>query len=129
MAGEPILIVDDNPTNLKLLAFVLTKSGYEVRCVAEAESALADPLPLTRLREVRTVGETVTEALREIVHRAWGVGLVDIYSLSECGLIALQCPVSGYFHVQSEWAVVEVLDAFGAPARPGGIGRAQHGLS
>jgi len=90
---------------------------------ALAESALADPLPLTRLREVRTVGETVTEAVREIVHRAWGVGLVDIYSLSECGLIALQCPVSGYFHVQSEWAVVEVLDAFGAPARPGGIGR------
>ena len=41
MAGEPILIVDDNPTNLKLARVVLSAEGYEVRVAVDAEEALA----------------------------------------------------------------------------------------
>jgi len=41
MAGEPILIVDDNPANLKLARVVLAGAGFEVRTVADAEEALA----------------------------------------------------------------------------------------
>jgi CheY-like chemotaxis protein len=37
----PILIVDDNPSNTKLLAFLLSARGYEVRTAANAEEALA----------------------------------------------------------------------------------------
>ena len=40
MAGEPILIVDDNPANLKLARVLLTGEGYEVRTAADAEEAL-----------------------------------------------------------------------------------------
>ena len=40
MAGEPILIVDDNPANLKLASFLLTKRGYEVHSAMGAEAAL-----------------------------------------------------------------------------------------
>ncbi len=40
MAGEPILIVDDNPINLKLARVLLQKEGYEVRTVPDAEEAL-----------------------------------------------------------------------------------------
>jgi len=40
MAGEPILIVDDNPTNLKLVRVLLTSEGYDVRVAANAEEAL-----------------------------------------------------------------------------------------
>ena len=40
MAGEPILIVDDNPTNLKLLTFLLNSKGYETRTAIDAETAL-----------------------------------------------------------------------------------------
>lgn len=90
---------------------------------ALAEMALAGDLPLPKLREVRTVGETVTASLREQVRRAWGVGLVDLYSSSECGLLALQCPESGHFHAQSEWAIIEVLDPQGRSCSPGEIGR------
>ena len=35
-----ILIVDDNPTNQKLTAFLLTAHGYEVRTAVDAETAL-----------------------------------------------------------------------------------------
>jgi CheY-like chemotaxis protein len=41
MAGEPILIVDDNPANLKLARVVLERAGYEIRTAADAEEALA----------------------------------------------------------------------------------------
>jgi CheY-like chemotaxis protein len=41
MAGEPILIVDDNPANLKLARVLLASEGYEVRTAADADEALA----------------------------------------------------------------------------------------
>jgi len=41
MPGEPILIVDDNPANLKLARVLLTGEGYEVRTAADADEALA----------------------------------------------------------------------------------------
>lgn len=40
MPGEPILIVDDNPTNLKLARLVLCDEGYDVRTANDAEEAL-----------------------------------------------------------------------------------------
>ena len=38
--GEPILIVDDNPANLKLARVVLAHEGFEVRTAADATEAL-----------------------------------------------------------------------------------------
>jgi CheY-like chemotaxis protein len=40
MPGEPILIIDDNATNLKLARVLLAGEGYAVRTAADAESAL-----------------------------------------------------------------------------------------
>jgi CheY-like chemotaxis protein len=39
--GIGILVVDDNPANLKLLSYVLTNQGYEIRTAADADEALA----------------------------------------------------------------------------------------
>ena len=41
MPPTPILIVDDNPSNTKLLAFLLTSKGYEIRTAASADEAIA----------------------------------------------------------------------------------------
>ncbi len=40
MSGEPILIVDDNSTNMKLVRILLASEGYDVRTAADAEEAL-----------------------------------------------------------------------------------------
>jgi CheY-like chemotaxis protein len=40
MAGEAILIVDDNPANLKLTSYLLTNRGYQVRTALDARTAL-----------------------------------------------------------------------------------------
>src|SRR5690242_18739791 len=40
MAGEPILIVDDTPVNLKLTRILLVNEGYKVLTAASAEEAI-----------------------------------------------------------------------------------------
>jgi two-component system cell cycle response regulator DivK len=41
LAGEPILIVDDNAVNLKLVRVLLAKEGYETRTASDANEALS----------------------------------------------------------------------------------------
>jgi CheY-like chemotaxis protein len=41
MAGEPVLIVDDTPLNVKLLEVLLEQAGYDVRSAADARETLA----------------------------------------------------------------------------------------
>lgn len=40
MTRDAVLIVDDNPANLKLASVVLTQAGYEVLTAADGEEAL-----------------------------------------------------------------------------------------
>jgi len=41
MAGERILVVDDNPLNLKMTRLLLVGEGYEVRTASDSQEALA----------------------------------------------------------------------------------------
>ncbi len=41
MSGEPILVVDDNPMNVKLMSYLLEKWGHEVHVAMDAQEALA----------------------------------------------------------------------------------------
>jgi len=55
----PILIVDDNPTNTKLLAFLLQSKGYDVRTAADADEALtsiAERRPQLILMDIQLPG-------------------------------------------------------------------------
>jgi two-component system cell cycle response regulator DivK len=42
MAGEPVLVVDDNSQNLKLVRVLLKTEGYEVRTAVDAEDAIRE---------------------------------------------------------------------------------------
>ena len=75
------------------------------------------------LREVRTLAESLDPALRALVREAWNVPLTDLYSASETGYLALQCPQGEHYHVQSEGVLLEVLDEGGRPCAPGQVGR------
>ncbi|HVY26631.1 MAG TPA: hypothetical protein VHB79_08750 [Polyangiaceae bacterium] len=76
-----------------------------------------------QLEEVRTIGETLPPALRARAQALLGARVCDAYSAQELGSIALECPESGLYHVQSESLVVEVLDAQGRACAPGQVGR------
>ncbi len=78
---------------------------------------------LSALREVRTVGEALTPGTRGLCREVLDVPIVDVYSAQEVGYIALQCPASEHYHVQSERHVVEILRDDGTACVPGEIGR------
>ena len=78
---------------------------------------------LPGLREVRTLAETVDAEVRALCREAWGVPLTDLYSASEVGYLALQCPLHEHYHVQAEGVLLEVLDEAGSPCAPGQVGR------
>jgi phenylacetate-CoA ligase len=83
------------------------------------ERGLAAP----RLREVRTFGEVLPPALRQVCLEVWRARVVDVYSAEEAGYIALQCPECESYHVQAENLLVEVLDDDGVECEPGAIGK------
>jgi two-component system cell cycle response regulator len=70
MAGEPILIVDDNATNLKLAVVLLQSEGFAVRTAEDAEQALqllASYRPRLILMDIQLPGMdglTLTRRLR-----------------------------------------------------------------
>jgi CheY-like chemotaxis protein len=69
MAGEPILIVDDNPINLKLARVLLTSEGYQVRTAEDADEALAtleEFLPRMILMDIQLPGVDGLELSRRL---------------------------------------------------------------
>jgi len=79
---------------------------------------------LEGLSELRTLGETVSDELREQCRATFGVPLTDMYSAQETGYLALQCPAHpDRYHVQSEVVLVEILREDGSPCEVGEVGR------
>jgi phenylacetate-CoA ligase len=88
-----------------------------------AQRSLERGVRLTRLREVRTLGELLTPEVRELCRQAWSVPVTDVYSADEVGYVALQCPQHEHYHIQSESVLVEILDDHDKPCAPGQVGR------
>ncbi|MBI5463092.1 MAG: phenylacetate--CoA ligase family protein [Gammaproteobacteria bacterium] len=95
------------PTNLRVLVQLSAQRGVRP----------------ARLREVRTVSESLDMDLRELVRSVWHVPVTDMYTTREVGYIALQCPQHAHYHVMAEGALVEILNADDRPCTPGEIGR------
>jgi len=88
-----------------------------------AKLTLAGEGHLPRLREVRTLGESLTPEVRALCREAWQVPVTDAYSAEEVGYIALQCPLHEHYHAQAEDVLVEILDEHDQPCAPGQLGR------
>ncbi|MBF0110038.1 MAG: phenylacetate--CoA ligase family protein [Magnetococcales bacterium] len=96
---------------------------YPTNAHALAREFIDLGLRLPRLRQVRTLSETLTGETRKLCREAWDVAIVDTYSANEVGYIALQCPDHERYHVQAENVWVEIVDSQGAPCVPGTVGR------
>ncbi len=69
MSGDPILIVDDNPLNLKLTRILLAGEGYEVRTAVNAmemEAALRSFRPRLILMDIQLPGTDGLELARRL---------------------------------------------------------------
>jgi phenylacetate-CoA ligase len=76
-----------------------------------------------KLRQVLTISEILPPGLRELCRAQWDAPVIDTYSTRETGYLALQCPNADHYHLQSETALVEILDPAGRLCATGEIGR------
>jgi phenylacetate-CoA ligase len=79
-------------------------------------------IDLPSVREVLTIGETLSEQLRDDAGSRFGV-ITDVYSSQELGTIAIQCPEAPLYHVMAENLIVEVLNDDGTACGTGETGR------
>jgi len=69
MSGPVVLVVDDNHTNLKLIAYLLQAKGYDVRTATDAESALEEvrtARPALILMDLQLPGRDGLEITRQL---------------------------------------------------------------
>jgi len=99
---------------------ILLTHASNLRALAQRSLDLGFRLP--QLREARSFSECLAPDTRDLVRKAWGVPLTDMYTANEVGYVALQCPVSGLYHIQSEDVLVEVIDDSGKHCAPGETG-------
>ncbi|HMH48732.1 MAG TPA: AMP-binding protein [Candidatus Acidoferrum sp.] len=78
---------------------------------------------LPGLQHIRTIGETLPPAVRALASAAFGAKVEDVYSSQEMGVIAIECPSSGLYHVMAEALIVEVVDDAGRTCKDGEVGR------
>lgn len=114
IAEQAAWLVQENPDYLL---------SHPSNLLALARRFRSENLKLPKLKEVRAYGETASVELRELCQSVWGAPLADMYSAQEVGYIALQCPESGHYHIQSENLLVEILNDDGQPCAEDETGR------
>lgn len=75
------------------------------------------------LQHIRTMGETLSTETRQAASAAFDAKVEDVYSSQEVGVIAIQCPYSGLYHVAVENLIVEILNEHGEACKPSEVGR------
>ncbi|WP_120495295.1 phenylacetate--CoA ligase family protein [Kiloniella sp. EL199] len=88
-----------------------------------AEYCSKNKIQPSNLKQVETISEVLTDKVRKLVYRAFGVKIVDLYSTRELGYLGLQCPENNHYHVQSEGVYLEVVDDEGKPCPIGVPGK------
>jgi phenylacetate-CoA ligase len=100
------------PLYLNTLPSNLLRLGLELR---RQKTKITVPIVLT-------VAEYLPSEVRRLAEETFGSRVVDVFSSSEAGVIGIQCPLTGQYHIQSELVLVEVLNTEGEPCRPGEMG-------
>lgn len=75
------------------------------------------------LRYLRSIGETLSPALREEAGKYFGATVTDCYSSQEIGYVSVDCPDAPGQHVMAEAVIVELLRPDGTACDPGETGR------
>lgn len=73
--------------------------------------------------DITTQGETLSPETRALAQQSFNCKICDLYSCQEVGYLAIQCPQTDHYHIQSETCLVEILDDQNRACRPGETGR------
>ena len=93
---------------------------YPSVAVLLANESLAGRLKISP-REIRTGGETLSPSMRLHIQQAFGCPVANSYGASEFLSLASEC-THGSLHLNSDWAILEPVDAHGRPVPAGTAG-------
>lgn len=96
-------------------------TGAPSRLVQLARLVEASGIP-KRPKYVTSTSEPLAEADRRMLETSFGCSVRSVYSLSEFGTVAWECPARG-LHYEPDMSIIEVLDADGRSVQPGQPGR------
>lgn len=96
MAGQGSVYVNTLASNIMRLSLAALASGVSIS-----------------IPYIVSVGEYLAPEVRAVARRAFGSTIIDAFSSAEGGVIAIQCPHSGLYHIQQEQVLVEVIGADG----------------
>lgn len=71
------------------------------------------------LKQVTSAAEVLTDEKRAEFRAAFGVPVMNYYSMAECIFLTLGCPTDPGVHVNADWAILEVVDEQNRPVPPG----------
>lgn len=97
-------IADFQPNTLLLYPNVLR--GLTEYCIRHRVS-------FNGLEHIRTIGEMLSAENRQSASALFHSKVEDLYSSNEVGTIAIECPISGLYHVMADNLIVEILNEDG----------------
>jgi CheY-like chemotaxis protein len=122
--GEQVLVVEDNPVNARLMSFVLSRKGYDVRVAENAQQALvqiARARPRAILMDLQLPGMDGLELTRRLKAEPATSDIVIIavtaYAMKGDEERALAAGCDGYVSKPIEKTVLFDLLAKGLAAR------------
>src|SRR5207302_5972505 len=74
------------------------------------------------LQQVVSNSEVLTDRSRATFREAFGVPVLDNYSMAECICFSNGCPTDPGAHVNADWVLLEVVNEAGRPVAPGQTG-------
>lgn len=116
---------------------IASPPAEQLNAIAEKAPAYANTLPsnINRLclaarrqgkridiPHIISVAEYLPPEIRQSAAESFGCRIIDVYSSAEGGVIAIECPDSGLYHIQSEIVLVEILREDGTPCSTGEVG-------
>jgi phenylacetate-CoA ligase len=96
---------------------------YPSNLAALAQRCAASGVQISSLRQILTIGETLSPDVRMRATEVFNAEVSDMYSSQEVGNIAIQCPASQLYHVMAENLIVEILTEDGRRAGEDEAGR------
>lgn len=66
--------------------------------------------------------ETLTPDMRQRVEETWQTRLMNVYGMTESGVLASECPDNQGFHIFEDFSIVEIVDRDNRPVAPGETG-------
>ena len=113
VADEDMLqkLAEFKPTHITAYASVL----HELARAVEAGQLSLKP----DLRQVVNISERLMPQAREHYQKIFGAPLLDDYGMGECLFLTNGCGPTGGMHVNSDWAILEVVDENNQPVPDG----------